>query len=121
MMRRTMVAWALVSGAAIGGPALAETGHDRNHAVYETWRRPDGKGSCCNNFDCRPVIYRSGRDGVEIRIAELGGRWHRVPREAILPFGSFDAEAHACYQLRGCHADGGCRLIFRCVVLPDSM
>lgn len=111
----------LVVAAAVARAAAAESGHDGNHAIYEGWQRPDGQGSCCNNFDCRPVAYRTSGAGVEIRIAEFGGAWRRVPPGVILPFASFDADAHACYQLRGCHADGGCRLVFRCVVLPGSM
>lgn len=109
----------LICGAT--GAAFAESGHDLNHPTYESWQRPDGKGSCCNNFDCRPVAYRNRGGGVEIRIVELGGTWHRVPPQAILPFASFDPDAHACYQLSGCHSDAGCRPSFRCVVLPDSM
>lgn len=120
-MRKVAMAIALFVGAAIGGAALAESGHDRNHATYEAWQRPDGKGSCCNNFDCRPVAYRNSGSFVEIRIVELGGTWHRVPAAAILPFASFDADAHACYLLAGCHADAGCRPSFRCVVLPPGM
>jgi len=120
-MRKVAMALALLACAAVDGATLAESGHGLNHSTYESWQRPDGKGSCCNDFDCRPVVYRSRGGGVEIRIAELGGTWHRVPPQAILPFASFDADAHACYQLAGCHSDEGCRASFRCVVLPTSM
>jgi hypothetical protein len=118
---RLATAMVLLIGAAIGGAAFAESGHDRNHSTYELWQRPDGKGSCCNSFDCRPVVYRSHGGVVEILIVELGGAWHRVPPQAILPFVSFDADAHACYQLAGCHRAEGCRPSFRCVVLPMNI
>lgn len=87
----------------------------RAHDHYSGWQRPDGKGSCCNNQDCRPVAYRDTAGGVEVRIDELGGTWHKVPLAAVLPFGSPDDRAHACYALawRGPH--------FFCVALPANM
>jgi hypothetical protein len=119
-MRTVATVLALLVGGA-GFTAFAENRHDLNHPIYENWQRPDGRGSCCSNMDCRPVAYRSHSGGIDIRIEELGGAWHPVPPQAILPFASFDAEAHACYQLRACHAYEGCRLAIRCVVLPANM
>src|SRR5688572_16762891 len=89
-----------------GGAALAQSSHDQWHAIYETWTRPDGRGSCCNRFDCKAVTYRDSGQGVEIRIDELGGSWHQVPMKTILPFPSFNAEAHACYVLEWCFSGG---------------
>lgn len=87
------------------------------HDHYTNWQRPDGKGSCCNTFDCRPVAHRDAPGGVEVRVDELGG-WYRVPTGTVLPFGSPDAGAHACYVLVGCQSTLGCRPHFYCVALP---
>ena len=124
-MRKTATAIAFLIAAAAGAPAASQSdphsGHDLNHSLYEAWQRPDGKGSCCNNQDCRPVTYRDGTNGVEIKIQELGGTWHQAPMSAILPFGSFNADAHACYTMIGCRTKEGCRPHFFCVVLPMAM
>lgn len=128
-MRKTATAVAFLIAGALAAPAAAQsgpqldrqTGHDLYHSFYEAWQRPDGKGSCCNNFDCRPVQYRDGVNGIEIRIEELGGAWHQAPMQSILPFGSFDAQAHACYVMTGCRTKEGCRPHFYCVALPISM
>lgn len=87
----------------------------RAHEPYSGWQRPDGKGSCCNNQDCRPVAHRDTAGGVEVRIDELGGAWHKVPLGAVLPFGSPDDRAHACYSLTGRAPH------FFCVALPSIM
>ena len=120
-MRKTATAIAFLLAAATGAPASAQNGHDLYHSLYEAWQRPDGKGSCCNKQDCRPVTYRDGAAGVEIKIDELGGTWHQAPMSAILPFGSFNADAHACYTLTGCRTPQGCKPHFFCVVLPMAM
>ena len=121
-MRTTSIAMAFLLAGVMTGPAAAQqSGHDQHHSIYEAWQRPDGKGSCCNNFDCRPVQFRDGADGIEIKIDELGGAWHKAPMQSILPFGSFNAEAHACYKIVGCRSPGGCQPHFFCVVLPMSM
>ncbi len=131
-MRKTATAKAflLLLAGAFAAPAAAQSeraqsdsrsGHDLYHSFYEAWQRNDGKGSCCNNLDCRPVQFRDGANGVEIRIEELGGAWHAAPMQSILPFGSFDANAHACYGMTGCRTKEGCRPHFYCVVLPMSM
>src|SRR5688572_33050868 len=91
-MRQTSTVLAFLLAAAFIGPAAANDGHDLYHSLYEAWQRPDGKGSCCNNFDCRPVAFRDGANGIEIQIQELGGAWHPAPTQSILPFGSFNAE-----------------------------
>lgn len=104
----------LLAVAWIAAPARA---HDR----YSPWQRPDGKGSCCNNQDCRPVAHRDRPGGAEVRIDELNGTWHAVPPPTVLPFGSFDDRAHACYVLVGCQSPGGCRPQFFCVALPANM
>lgn len=105
-------------------PAAAQDAHDLWHPIYETWQRPDGKGGCCNKHDCRPVTYRTSAAGVEIRIDELGGIWQAVPPKTILPFSSFDSDAHACYLLQRC-VNGGtaapCAAAIRCVALPMNM
>jgi len=119
-MRRTSIALAFGLAGVFAGPAQAHD-HDLYHSFYEAWQRPDGRGSCCNNFDCRPVQYRDGVEGVEIKIQELGGTWHKAPLQSVLPFGSFNADAHACYTLIGCRSPAGCRPHFFCVVLPMSM
>src|SRR6185503_6226432 len=119
-MRRTSIALAFGLAGALADPAKAHD-HDLYHSFYEAWQRPDGRGSCCNNFDCRPVQYRDGAEGVEIKIQELGGTWHKAPLQSVLPFGSFNADAHACYTLIGCRGPGGCRPHFFCVVLPMAM
>jgi hypothetical protein len=120
-MRKTSTAIAFALAGVMTAPAAAQDGHDLYHSLYEAWQRPDGKGSCCNNFDCRPVVYRDGANGVEIRVQELGNSWHQVPNQTVLPFGSFNAEAHACYALVGCRTAQGCRPHFFCVVLPMAM
>ncbi len=132
-MRKTATAIALLIAGALAAPAKAQSGpqdgrqgtppggHELYHSFYEAWQRNDGKGSCCNNFDCRPVQYRDGANGIEIRIEELGGAWHAAPMRSILPFGSFDAQAHACYGMTGCRTKAGCRPHFFCVVLPMNM
>ena len=96
------------------GPAAA---HDR----YTTWQRPDGEGSCCSGYDCRPVQWRERAGRVEIRIEELGGAWHAAPPATFLPFASFDEHAHACYVVTGCREPAGCRPHFYCVTLPAAM
>ena len=120
-MRSASMAIALLLTGAVVAPVAAESGHDLFHSFYEAWQRPDGKGSCCNNFDCRPVSFRDGANGIEIQIEELGGSWHQAPMQSVLPFGSFNAQAHACYVLTGCRTPQGCRPHFFCVVLPMSM
>jgi hypothetical protein len=70
----------------------------RAHSHYDKWQRPDGKGSCCNQLDCRPVNYRQTVAGIEIWITEIG-QWHSVLPGTILPFISPDESAHACYVL----------------------
>jgi hypothetical protein len=98
-------------------PLRIAWGHDH----YSGWQRPDGKGSCCNNQDCRPVAHRDTPAGAEVRIDELGGAWHAVPPRAVLPFGSPDDRAHACYGLIGCQSARGCQPHFYCVALPAAM
>ena len=68
------------------------------HSHYDTWQRPDGKGSCCSSYDCRPVNYRQTAVGIEIWITEIS-QWQLVLPSAILPFSSPDDNAHACYVL----------------------
>jgi hypothetical protein len=123
-MRFRILACLALVGAGDCGSAVAQSSHDQWHAVYETWTRPDGRGSCCNRFDCKAVVYRDNGHGIEIRIDELGGTWHQVPLKTVLPFPSFNADAHACYVLQWCRTDGKhapCRPDIRCVALPMSM
>ncbi len=123
-MRLMALATAGALSIALAGPAVAESDHDRWHPVYETWQRNDGKGSCCNRFDCRSVAYRPQGEGFEIQIAELGNSWHGVPAKTILPFSSFDENAHACYMLEWCTVEARrvpCRPNIFCVVLPMTM
>ncbi len=123
-MRVLQTIMASLIGCIVAGSAAAHDDHDAWHPVYETWMRPDGNGSCCNRHDCKPVAHRDSDAGIEIRIDELGGRWYPVPRKAILPFSSFNADAHACYIVQWCF-DGGsrvpCRADIRCVALPMAM
>ncbi len=85
------------------------------HNGYESWQRNDGKGSCCNNQDCRPVQWRDAKGEIEIQIPELGGAWRPAPRATILPFSSPDDRGHACYLME----NGQPR--FLCVALPTNM
>src|SRR5215475_7397642 len=42
--------------------------HDKWHqGFYSTLNRPDGNGSCCNLWDCRPTSVRSTGDRYEIK------------------------------------------------------
>ncbi len=123
-MRLMAMAMAGALSLAPAGPAAAESDHDLGHPVYETWQRPDGKGSCCNKHDCRSVAYRPQGEGFEIQIEELGNSWHGVPTKTILPFTSYDANAHACYMLEWCWVERQrvpCRPNIFCVVLPMNM
>ncbi len=93
----------------------------RAHDPYTGWQRNDGKGSCCNKQDCRPVEWRTGKAGIEIQISELAGKWVAAPNSSVLPFSSPDDRAHACYVLVGCTSSLGCRVNFYCVALPMRM
>ena len=86
-----------------------------SHEPYSKWQRNDGKGSCCNNMDCRPVEWRTGVAGdIEIKIVELDGAWRAAPNATILPFSSPDGRGHACYLM-----ENG-RPRFLCVALPTN-
>ena len=95
-MRNGSMAIALLLMGAVAAPVAAESGHDLFHSFYEAWQRPDGKGSCCNNFDCRPVSFRDGANGIEIQIEELGGSWHQAPMQSASLLEAEDRSAHAC-------------------------
>jgi hypothetical protein len=123
-MRKFAVALISALAFAVPGPAAARGDHDIWHVHYESWQRPDGKGSCCNKYDCRSVSYRDNGNGIEIKIQELGDTWHEVPKQTVLPHPSFNADAHACYLLQWCTVDGKrqpCKPIIRCVALPMAM
>ena len=89
----------------------------RAHNGYDSWQRPDGRGSCCSAKDCRPVAYRQQPTGIEIWITETG-KWATVPPKAILPFSSPDADAHACYVLSWGYGEPNRMPNIWCVALP---
>lgn len=54
---------------------------------YTNWQRPDGKGSCCNLIDCRPVkcnLVHDKRGAVIGAVLEVGDRSVSVPPDVIL-------------------------------------
>lgn len=71
--------------------------HAKNHGWYNELLRPDTKGSCCNDNDCRPTPARyDQRAGNWEAIKD--GRWIVIPNSKILDSGvSQDiGEAHIC-------------------------
>jgi hypothetical protein len=79
------------------------------HDWYTELRRPDGKGSCCSDRDCRPVeqcTLPSGKDGLSIE-----GRCVSIPRDKVLPVASPDGRSHACWN----YLNGVPRIL--CVIL----
>jgi hypothetical protein len=69
-------------------------GHDKWHqGFYNALQRPDGKGSCCNLFDCRPTSFRSVGGRYEIK---KDGRWIPVPMDKVIKRAAPDGGAHIC-------------------------
>jgi len=63
-------------------PAVAQegyygVGHERWHMeFYSKLNRNDGKGSCCNLYDCRPTQSRKVGDHYEVKV---DGEWTEFP------------------------------------------
>jgi hypothetical protein len=51
----------------------------QGHDIYSHLKNGAGE-SCCDNRDCRPVLYRLSAGGVQMLV---DGRWIAVPREKI--------------------------------------
>lgn len=69
-------------------------GHESWHQqFYSGLQRPDGKGSCCNLFDCRSTSVRSVDDHYEVM---KDGRWVPVPMDKIIKKSAPDGGAHIC-------------------------
>ena len=49
------------------------------HGIY-SHLRDEGGGSCCDNQDCRPAVYRFTASGVQMFVDQ---RWIDVPDERI--------------------------------------
>lgn len=85
-------------------------GDAQSHGHYTSWQRPDGKGSCCNDYDCAPAKARVlGHNEYEVWIPQLN-RWEKVPQSVILDskqYPSNDGSYHACYVLSGGDAGEG--------------
>lgn len=75
-MRTAAISAALVLLA--GAPLLAESSL---RTWYQSLMRNDGKGSCCDTADCRPVDYRTSSNGYEVF---FDGEWKAVPKDVIL-------------------------------------
>ncbi len=72
-------------------------GHQEQHHQYQQWKQKDGKGSCCNGDDCRPVRARLEDDGTwSVWIPEFR-RWLPVPAYAVGDPDRFgDGRNHVC-------------------------
>lgn len=82
------------SGSALADQTMKQLrDHARHHDFYKTWDAPSG-GSCCNNLDCEPVQYRTGKDTKYEMFTE--DRWWPVPDRVILKKETPDGNAHAC-------------------------
>jgi hypothetical protein len=69
-------------------------GHEKWHqGFYSALQRPDGKGSCCNLFDCRPTSVRTSNGYYEIM---KDGRWVRLPLDKVIRRTAPDGGAHIC-------------------------
>jgi hypothetical protein len=85
------------------------------HDIYANLRNSEG-GSCCNENDCRPALYRKGRFGVDMFVQN---RWIAIPPSAI-QYRFLDGDTgetnggHWC----GSHAHYEDVLFTYCAVLP---
>lgn len=72
-------------------------GHQEQHHQYQNWKPKNGKGSCCNDDDCRPVRARAEWDGSwSVYIPEYR-RWVPVPDYAVgAPDRFNDGRSHVC-------------------------
>jgi hypothetical protein len=91
-------------------------GHDKWHqGFYSVLQRPDGKGSCCNLFDCRPTSIRSVNGYYEIK---KDGRWIPVPMDKVLKRSAPDGGAHICAPQSDSKAYPADEVF--CVVMPQE-
>jgi hypothetical protein len=71
--------------------------HAKNHSWYRELVRPDAKGSCCSDNDCRPTPARyDPRSGNWEAIKD--GRWIVIPNSKIIgsELSQDIGEAHIC-------------------------
>src|SRR5262245_32945150 len=87
-------------------------GHERwNMEFYSKLNRDDGKGSCCNFYDCRPTQSRRVGDHYEVKV---DGEWTRVPNDKINNLVAPDGGAHVCAPRQ----EGANKGVLFCVILP---
>jgi len=100
---------AVLAGSPVLGGALAQSTahhHEFHKDYYQTWKRPDVGGSCCNARstanghevgDCEPTTaeVRAGRWYAWLR---QQGRWIEVPDDLILhEINPSPESAHLCW------------------------
>jgi len=87
-------------------------GHQHWHMeFYSKLNRNDGKGSCCNLYDCRPTQSRRVSDHYEVKV---DGEWTRVPNDKINNVVAPDGGAHVCAPRQ----EGANKGVLFCVILP---
>src|SRR5262245_5332744 len=87
-------------------------GHEYWHMeFYSKLNRNDGKGSCCNLYDCRPTQSRRVGDHYEVKVE---GEWTRVPNDKINNVVAPDGGAHVCAPRQ----EGANKCVLFCVILP---
>src|SRR5262252_10810372 len=90
----------------------AGAGHEHWHMdFYSKLNRNDGKGSCCNLYDCRPTQSRRVGDHYEVKV---DGEWTRVPNDKINNVVAPDGGAHVCAPRQ----EGANKGVLFCVILP---
>lgn len=83
-MTRTIIAGAVILGAALEAQALAKPPRHTDPALvpwYQSLRQPGTGMSCCSIADCRTADYRTTDNGYEVFIDR---RWIPVPPDKIL-------------------------------------
>lgn len=64
---------------------------------YSQWKRNDGKGSCCSDYDCKPTQARWNAEKGQWE-ARFGEFWVLIPHDKVLKHAAKDGNPHLCAQ-----------------------